>query len=275
MLSPLPTLSNAGPLPLPEAAAPLRDSGSGPDFSQLMQQQADRQAALRAVDQQVATQARHADADRAPAAAAPRAAADQPGRPADPEAGAARREPAPAAAPRSDAARADGEAPTRDGPTDAQRAAARRLEAPGLPRPATAAGAAGQATARAETGAAADTAPPDTAASARDTIHSVRLFPHEQAYAVRTYNAARDLDDQGRQWTYVHMIDGTIIGTRHDNGSSGGDQFFAWQYPLHSGKAFGEVGRWLVFLGGLATVHLCIGGWMLWARRRPRKLRRA
>ena len=89
MLSPLPTLSNAGPLPLPEAAVPLRDSGSGPDFSQLMQQQADRQAALRAVDQQVATQARHADADRSPAAAAaPRAAADQPGRPADPEAGA-------------------------------------------------------------------------------------------------------------------------------------------------------------------------------------------
>ena len=53
MLSPLPSLTAASGLPLPEAANPLREPGtsSGPDFAALMQHQADRQAALRALDQ--------------------------------------------------------------------------------------------------------------------------------------------------------------------------------------------------------------------------------
>lgn len=98
--------------------------------------------------------------------------------------------------------------------------------------------------------------------------HSVRFFPHQGLYAVRTFHP-RDLDDQGRLWTYVNMVDGSIIGQRHDNGNGAGDTFFAWQYPLHSGKAFGFVGRLLIFVGGIATVFLCVSGFLLWKRRKP------
>lgn len=102
-------------------------------------------------------------------------------------------------------------------------------------------------------------------------VHSVRLFPDHGVYAVRTFDP-RDRDDQGRLWRYVAMDDGRIVGTRHDNGSTAGDQFFAWQYPLHSGKAFGLAGRLLVLLGGVVTLWLCVSGVRLWWRRRRQLL---
>ena len=64
------------------------------------------------------------------------------------------------------------------------------------------------------------------------------------------------------------MHDGSIAGVRHDNGTTAGDQFFAWQYTLHSGKAFGLGGRLLVLLGGVVTLWLCFSGVTLWWRRR-------
>ena len=104
-------------------------------------------------------------------------------------------------------------------------------------------------------------------AKTRQRVHSVRLFPDHGVYAVRTFDA-RDRDDQGRLWHYVTMEDGRIAGIRHDNGTTAGDQFFAWQYPLHSGKAFGLPGRLLILLGGVITLWLCLTGVKLWWRRR-------
>lgn len=101
----------------------------------------------------------------------------------------------------------------------------------------------------------------------RADVHSVRILPDHAAYAVRTFDP-RDPDYQGRLWTYVAMADARILGQRHDNGSSAGDGFFAWQYPLHSGQALGEPGRWIVFVSGFLTSALVITGWMLWLRRR-------
>lgn len=101
----------------------------------------------------------------------------------------------------------------------------------------------------------------------RGRVHSVRIFPDHGVYAVRTFDA-RDRDDQGRLWHYVAMDDGRVTGTRHDNGTTAGDEFFAWQYPLHSGKAFGLAGRLLVLGGGVVTLWLCLSGIRLWWRRR-------
>lgn len=98
-------------------------------------------------------------------------------------------------------------------------------------------------------------------------VHSVRLLPDKQAYAVRTFDA-RDVDNQGRLWTYVAMDDGRLLGQRHDVGDSAGDTFFAWQYALHSGHAFGATGQTLVFLGGVVTIASCVTGFVLWWRRR-------
>ncbi|MDH5823621.1 PepSY-associated TM helix domain-containing protein [Luteimonas sp. RD2P54] len=99
-------------------------------------------------------------------------------------------------------------------------------------------------------------------------VDSLRILPHVGAYAVRTFDA-RDVDDQGRLWTYLAMDDGRVLGQRHDRGSSGGDLFFVWQYALHSGKGFGLAGRIVVFIAGLATALLCVTGvWLWWRRRR-------
>lgn len=113
-----------------------------------------------------------------------------------------------------------------------------------------------------------DAAVARVAGDTRARVHSIRLFPDHGVYAVRTFDP-RDRDDQGRLWHYVAMDDGRITATRHDNGATAGDQFFAWQYPLHSGKAFGLAGRLLVLLGGIVTLWLCISGVRLWWRRRP------
>ena len=99
-------------------------------------------------------------------------------------------------------------------------------------------------------------------------VHSVRIFPALNQYAVRTYDN-RDPDNQGRLWTYVSMDSGKITGPRHDVGESAGDLFFAWQYPLHSGHAAGFAGRLIVTFAGLMTILLCYSGLRLvWRRRR-------
>lgn len=97
-------------------------------------------------------------------------------------------------------------------------------------------------------------------------IDSFRPIRDKGVYAIRTFDP-RDLDYQGRLWTYVDMNTGKIIGQRHDSGEGPADAFFAWQYPLHSGQAFGETGRALVFIGGLITAALSVTGLMLWLRR--------
>ena len=109
-----------------------------------------------------------------------------------------------------------------------------------------------------------------TLAAGDAPVHSVRLLPHKRAYAVRTFDD-RDVDDQGRLWTYVSMDDGRLLGQRHDVGDSAGDLFFAWQYALHSGRAFGTTGKTLVFLGGVVTIVSCVTGFVLWWRRRARR----
>ena len=103
----------------------------------------------------------------------------------------------------------------------------------------------------------------------RAAVHSVRPHPEVGLYAVRTFDQ-RDVDNQGRLWTYVDMETGEITAQRHDAGDSAGDTFFIWQYALHSGHAFGLAGRLVVTLAGLVTAYLCISGYLLWWRRRRR-----
>ncbi|MHA3842206.1 PepSY-associated TM helix domain-containing protein [Sphingomonas aestuarii] len=104
----------------------------------------------------------------------------------------------------------------------------------------------------------------------REKVHSVRILSDHAAYAVRTYDS-RDVDYQGRLWTYVSMADARPFAQRHDAGDSAGDLFFAWQYALHSGQILGPLGRLLIFLSGVTTSVLVVTGYLLWWRRRPRR----
>lgn len=74
----------------------------------------------------------------------------------------------------------------------------------------------------------------------------------------------------------THVIDqysGKILHTEDVATGTAGDAFIAWQWPLHSGQAFGMTGRILVLLSGLACVGLFVTGVMRWLhKRRARKL---
>lgn len=107
----------------------------------------------------------------------------------------------------------------------------------------------------------------DISGTPKDKIHSLRFYPDHHAYAIRTFDE-KDVDNQGRLWTYVSMVDGRQVAQRHDVGVTAGDKFFSWQYALHSGHAFGLVGRILIFISGLIVIALFITGLKLVFRRR-------
>lgn len=122
--------------------------------------------------------------------------------------------------------------------------------------------------AEAPTGASLNAAVSRVRALVQGEIDSVLWIGRKAAWGVRSFDP-RDVDDFGRLWTYVSMQDGRILGQRHDTGSSAADTFFAWQYPLHSGRAFGMPGKALVAVAGLGTAGICVSGvWLWWRRRR-------
>lgn len=53
-----------------------------------------------------------------------------------------------------------------------------------------------------------------------------------------------------------------------------GDRIMAHQFPLHNGSLFGDLGRFLVFLSGLAFPFLGISGLYLWWRKRSLSARK-
>jgi uncharacterized iron-regulated membrane protein len=73
----------------------------------------------------------------------------------------------------------------------------------------------------------------------------------------------------------VDQYSGAILqvqdpGTR----STAGQTFVDWQWPLHSGKAFGWTGRIIVFIAGLACPALFVTGVIRWLqKRRAKKLK--
>jgi uncharacterized iron-regulated membrane protein len=69
----------------------------------------------------------------------------------------------------------------------------------------------------------------------------------------------------------VDQYNGEILRVYDRGTGSGGDIFLDWQWPLHSGKAFGWTGRILVFLSGLACPVLYVTGVIRWLQKRKAK----
>lgn len=65
--------------------------------------------------------------------------------------------------------------------------------------------------------------------------------------------------------------DGKLLQIRDAVHGSGGDLFMLWQWPLHSGQAFGWTGRILVFISGLICPLLFATGVIRWLQKRRAK----
>jgi uncharacterized iron-regulated membrane protein len=73
---------------------------------------------------------------------------------------------------------------------------------------------------------------------------------------------------------WLHPEGGTVLsGKKYEQGSAG-DSLVAWQLPLHSGRAFGTMGRVLIFIAGLIPLIMGITGTAIWMRKRKSSIHR-
>lgn len=77
-----------------------------------------------------------------------------------------------------------------------------------------------------------------------------------------------DISDRFPQtYVWIDQYSGKVRSVRDIKQNSGGDVFMDWQHPLHSGEAFGLVGRWIVFFSGLIPIILLVTGYLRWRRK--------
>jgi len=109
-------------------------------------------------------------------------------------------------------------------------------------------------------------------ATARDTLPGARVHSVGQDFVKGLYSVRMQLPDDvsptGNNTVYLRMTDGQVVFQRKAQDASGGDVFSAWQYPLHTGSAFGLIGQCLILLGAIALLIMCVTGFNVWLRKR-------
>jgi uncharacterized iron-regulated membrane protein len=102
-------------------------------------------------------------------------------------------------------------------------------------------------------------------------IDGISFLPHRGLYRVRFFDE-RDINPLvGYRHVFVHTHTGRIMHDSHFAEGSIADQILAWQFPLHSGKAFGWPGRLLIFLAGMIVCVSVITGVLGWLKRQRSK----
>lgn len=72
----------------------------------------------------------------------------------------------------------------------------------------------------------------------------------------------------GKSVVWVDQYSADIIKVKDPNSATAGETFINWQFPLHTGEAFGMIGRLLVFFSGITTLLLVITGTIIWYRKK-------
>ena len=91
-----------------------------------------------------------------------------------------------------------------------------------------------------------------------------------------TYTVCKDdVEDPNtflqRRCIVIDQYSGKILDVDDPGLGTAGEVFTHWQWPLHSGQAFGWTGRILVFLSGLACPVLFVTGVIRWLQKRRAK----
>lgn len=79
----------------------------------------------------------------------------------------------------------------------------------------------------------------------------------------------------GKSTVWVDQYSGKVLAVRDAYQLTAGDTFINWQMPLHSGSAFGLVGRIIVCLSGLICALLIVTGTLIWLRKHNKKTAKA
>jgi uncharacterized iron-regulated membrane protein len=112
------------------------------------------------------------------------------------------------------------------------------------------------------------------AAAPGGRVHSIFAVRPKGVYRVRLASE-EDVNDRGDRFAYVSMEDARVVRLRDLAGGTAGDTFIGWQFPLHTGEAFGLSGRLIVFFVGLLPLLFSVTGIYLWLVNRRAQRRAA
>lgn len=86
-------------------------------------------------------------------------------------------------------------------------------------------------------------------------------------------------DEPNRTKTFrnvgVDQFSGQVLHVQDRNRFTAGETFLEWLFPLHTGEAFGEIGRPLLLLIGLTPLTLYVTGFLRWRQKRRARKRGA
>ena len=95
-------------------------------------------------------------------------------------------------------------------------------------------------------------------------------------YEVRMRQPDEVRKGPGNTRVSIDAYQGALLKVRDPLTAPAGDRFLGWQFPLHTGEAFGLPGRLLVTVAGFALLVFVYTGILMWLQRRfPKKKARA
>ncbi|MFO1103387.1 MAG: PepSY-associated TM helix domain-containing protein [Methylocystis sp.] len=71
----------------------------------------------------------------------------------------------------------------------------------------------------------------------------------------------------------VDQYSGKVLYVQDREGFTAGEKFLEWLFPLHSGEAFGAIGRSIVLFVGLTPLTLYVTGFLRWRQKRRARRR--
>lgn len=114
--------------------------------------------------------------------------------------------------------------------------------------------------------------PDDAIASALAAVPSASAFGFTRDFPKGLYSIRLrmpgDINPAGNSHAYVAFSTGRVTALRLASSAPAGQRFLFWQFPLHSGVAFGRPGRMSIAASGLVLAAIGVTGLHLWLRGR-------
>lgn len=89
------------------------------------------------------------------------------------------------------------------------------------------------------------------------------------SYEIRLRQAAEVHRGDGASKLSIDIKSGQIVRRSDPLRGQSGDRFLSWLFPLHSGMAFGLMGRIFICCFGVVPLILMWTGWRMWRKRHP------
>jgi uncharacterized iron-regulated membrane protein len=87
-------------------------------------------------------------------------------------------------------------------------------------------------------------------------------------YEIRLRQPGEARQGDGNTRVTVDAATGRVLRVRDPLRAPAGDRFLDWQFPLHTGEAFGSAGRMAITIAGLAPAAFMLTGLAVWWRRK-------